>query len=35
LEGDEPVLATYAGLLDEFDPNFNIVTPEAEFEPPG
>jgi alkyl sulfatase BDS1-like metallo-beta-lactamase superfamily hydrolase len=27
LDGDEVVLATYAGLLDEFDPNFNIVTP--------
>jgi hypothetical protein len=27
LDGDESVLAALAGLLDEFDPNFNIVTP--------
>jgi len=27
LDGDESALATLAGLLDEFDPNFNIVTP--------
>ena len=25
--GDEDVLATLAGLMDQFDPNFNIVTP--------
>lgn len=27
LDGDESALATFAGLMDEFDPNFNIVTP--------
>jgi alkyl sulfatase BDS1-like metallo-beta-lactamase superfamily hydrolase len=27
LDGDSAALQTYAGLLDEFDPNFNIVTP--------
>jgi len=27
LAGDESVLTTFAGLLDQFDPNFNIVTP--------
>jgi alkyl sulfatase BDS1-like metallo-beta-lactamase superfamily hydrolase len=27
LDGDDAVLKTYAGLLDEFDPNFNIVIP--------
>jgi hypothetical protein len=27
LDGGESALATLAGLLDEFDPNFNIVTP--------
>jgi linear primary-alkylsulfatase len=27
LDGDESALDTLAGLLDEFDPNFNIVTP--------
>ena len=27
LRGDESILKTYAGLLDDFDPNFNIVTP--------
>jgi alkyl sulfatase BDS1-like metallo-beta-lactamase superfamily hydrolase len=27
LDGDESVLAAFAGLMDEFDPNFNIVTP--------
>jgi alkyl sulfatase BDS1-like metallo-beta-lactamase superfamily hydrolase len=27
LDGDESVLATFAGLMDTFDPNFNIVTP--------
>jgi hypothetical protein len=27
LDGDQSVLATFAGLLDEFDLNFNIVTP--------
>ena len=27
LDGDESALATLAGLLEEFDPNFNIVTP--------
>lgn len=27
LDGDESALQTYAGLLDEFEPNFNIVTP--------
>jgi ubiquinone biosynthesis protein UbiJ len=27
LDGDESVLASFAGLLEEFDPNFNIVTP--------
>ena len=26
-DGDQSVLATFAGLLDEFDLNFNIVTP--------
>jgi len=25
--GDESALAEFAGLVDEFDPNFNIVTP--------
>jgi hypothetical protein len=29
LNGDESVLTTYAGLLDQFDPNFNIVTPDS------
>ena len=28
LDGDTSVLETYAGLLDTFDPNFNIVTPD-------
>lgn len=27
LDGDHSVLATFAGLLDEFDADFNIVTP--------
>jgi alkyl sulfatase BDS1-like metallo-beta-lactamase superfamily hydrolase len=27
LDGDQSALAAYAGLLDEFDLNFNIVTP--------
>ncbi|MEW1861312.1 alkyl sulfatase dimerization domain-containing protein [Streptomyces sp. NPDC088194] len=27
LDGDEQVLLTLAGLFDEFDPNFNIVSP--------
>jgi Alkyl sulfatase C-terminal len=27
LDGDESVLTTFAGLMDEFDPNFSIVTP--------
>ena len=27
LDGDPTVLQTLAGLLDEFDPNFNMVTP--------
>jgi alkyl sulfatase BDS1-like metallo-beta-lactamase superfamily hydrolase len=27
LDGDESVFATFAGLMDTFDPNFNIVTP--------
>ena len=27
LDGDQSVLATLAGLMDEFDPNFNMVTP--------
>ena len=27
LDGDESVLRTFAGVLDEFEPNFNIVTP--------
>ena len=27
LDGDESVLAAFAGLMDEFDPNFNIVRP--------
>lgn len=27
LDGDRSVLETYAGLLDTFDPDFNIVTP--------
>jgi alkyl sulfatase BDS1-like metallo-beta-lactamase superfamily hydrolase len=27
LDGDESALATLGGLLDEFDPNFSIVTP--------
>ena len=27
LDGDPMVLQTLAGLLDEFDPNFNMVTP--------
>ena len=27
LDGDATVLATLAGLMDEFDPNFSIVTP--------
>jgi hypothetical protein len=27
LASDETALATLAGLLDDFDPNFNIVTP--------
>jgi alkyl sulfatase BDS1-like metallo-beta-lactamase superfamily hydrolase len=27
LDGDESVVATFAGLMDTFDPNFNIVTP--------
>lgn len=27
LDGDQAALATYAGLLDEFDLNFNIITP--------
>jgi alkyl sulfatase BDS1-like metallo-beta-lactamase superfamily hydrolase len=28
LDGDESVLTTYAELLDQFDPNVNIVTPD-------
>ena len=27
LDGDATALQTYAGFLDQFDPNFNIVTP--------
>ncbi len=27
LDGDGSVLATFAALMDEFDPNFNFVTP--------
>ena len=27
LDGDESVLADFAGVMDTFDPNFNIVTP--------
>ena len=27
IDGDESVLTTFAGLMDEFDPNFSIVTP--------
>ncbi len=27
LDGDEAMLTAYAGLLDDFDPNFPIVTP--------
>jgi alkyl sulfatase BDS1-like metallo-beta-lactamase superfamily hydrolase len=27
LDGDASILDTYAGILDIFDPNFNIVTP--------
>jgi alkyl sulfatase BDS1-like metallo-beta-lactamase superfamily hydrolase len=27
LEGDESVLQAFAGVLDDFDPNFPIVTP--------
>jgi hypothetical protein len=27
LDGDASVLETYAGLMDEFDPNFEIVAP--------
>lgn len=27
LDGDESVLAAFAVLMDEFDPNFDIVTP--------
>jgi len=27
LGGDPSALETYAGLLDTFDPNFNIITP--------
>ena len=27
LDGDGSVLATFVVLMDEFDPNFNIVTP--------
>jgi alkyl sulfatase BDS1-like metallo-beta-lactamase superfamily hydrolase len=27
LDGDASVLETFAGVIDEFDPNFNIVTP--------
>ncbi|MGH3419241.1 MAG: alkyl sulfatase C-terminal domain-containing protein [Streptosporangiaceae bacterium] len=27
LNGDESALATLAGVMDEFDPNFNIVIP--------
>lgn len=27
LDGDQSVVATFAGLMDTFDPNFNIVTP--------
>jgi alkyl sulfatase BDS1-like metallo-beta-lactamase superfamily hydrolase len=27
LDGDQSVLATLAGLMDDFNPNFNIVTP--------
>ncbi|WP_406066883.1 hypothetical protein OG462_39045 [Streptomyces sp. NBC_01077] len=27
LDGDETVLQTLAGLLDDFDPDFGIVTP--------
>lgn len=27
LDGDQSVISTFAGLMDTFDPNFNIVTP--------
>lgn len=27
VEGDDSVLHTFAGLLDAFDPNVNVVTP--------
>jgi linear primary-alkylsulfatase len=27
LDGDQSVLQAFAALIDEFDPNFNIVTP--------
>jgi Alkyl sulfatase C-terminal/Alkyl sulfatase dimerisation len=27
LDGDQSVLTEFAGLMDEFDPNFNIITP--------
>jgi alkyl sulfatase BDS1-like metallo-beta-lactamase superfamily hydrolase len=27
LDGDQSVLTTLGGLLDSFDPNFNIITP--------
>ncbi|MET0965250.1 MAG: alkyl sulfatase dimerization domain-containing protein, partial [Nakamurella sp.] len=27
LDGDDTILESFAGILDEFDPNFNIVTP--------
>jgi alkyl sulfatase BDS1-like metallo-beta-lactamase superfamily hydrolase len=27
LDGDQSVLAAFAGLMDDFDPNYNIVTP--------
>lgn len=27
LDGDKTVLQTLAGLMDQFDPNFNVITP--------
>ena len=27
LDGDQSVLTTFAGLLDKFDPDFDLVTP--------
>jgi len=34
LDGDETTLDTLAGLMDTFDPNFNIVTPLTSLEAP-